>query len=195
MFKCLKSWIAEQASKPASRWLRIAVPVSLRTGDGDSTSAANQVSYTFLTRDRHRCDDSDELLRGIGRENPPGLRRRRSLMFLRGMRCLTGIPGAMSLYMGINRCFATVVLSNLGDISRSFGSPFPCESGKIIAGNLMLESILAVPRFGPIRGPPSWSIEYDGRLRVCVRCDPRVFTANDARRLLSLYVDRLRRTL
>ena len=72
------------------------------------------------------------------------------------------IPGAIPLYMGTNRCFATVVLSNLGDMGRHFGAQFPCESGKIVAGNLILEDIFGAPRFAPTRGPPSWSAGMAG---------------------------------
>jgi hypothetical protein len=195
MFQCLQAWIAEQASESSSRWLRIAVPVSLRTGENDCSSAANQVSYNFLTRDRHRCDNAAELLRGISQENQPDLRRWRSLMFLRGFRCLSHMPQAIPRYMDAKRCFATVVLSNLGDISRTFGSLFSSRSGKIVAGNLVLESVIGAP---PVRANTRAAFlvhRYDGRFTVCVRCDPRVFTPTDARRLLSLYVDRLKRTI
>ena len=36
---------------------------------------------------------------------------------------------------------------------------------------------------------------YGERLWVCVRCDPRVFPADDAHQLLSSYVDRLKKTM
>lgn len=195
MFQTLQQWNAGQASESANRWLRIAVPVSLRTGDNDRMPAANRVSYTFLTRHPSQCADSHELLKGIPPETDVATRRRRSLMFLGGFRLMERIPGAIPLYMGANRCFATVVLSNLGDVCRHFQTQFPCESGKIVAGNLILEDIFGAP---PIRANTRAAFmagRYGGRYWVCVRCDPRVFTADDAHRLLSRYVDRLKRTM
>ncbi|MCC6123891.1 MAG: hypothetical protein IT426_02935 [Pirellulales bacterium] len=195
MFLSLQTWIAERMSGSTGRWIRIAVPVSLRTGDGDCTSAANQVSYNLLTRNRHRCDESEEFLRGINLENQPSLRRRRGLMFLRGIRCLLRIPGAIPLYLGDHRCLATAVLSNLGDINRSIGAAFSCPAGKIAAGNLVLESILCAP---PVRANTRAAFlvhKYAGRYNVCVRCDPQVFAEIDARRLLARYIEQMRRSI
>jgi hypothetical protein len=195
LFLCLQTWIAGQATGLPNRWIRIAVPVNLRTGEGDCASAANQVSYNLLTRDRHRCDESDELLEGIRLENHPFLRRRRALMFLRGIRCLSGIPGALPQYLGGKRCLATAVLSNLGDIDRSFGARFSSPAGKFVAGNLVLDSIVCAP---PVRDKTRAAFmvhKYAERYKICLHYDSRIFAPGDARRLLAQYVEGLKRTL
>jgi hypothetical protein len=194
MFVCLKAWLAEQSPAPSERWIRIAIPVSLRAGDGGCRSAANQVSYNLLTRDRRRCDESIDFLKDLSRENRPALRHKRSRMLLRSIRCIINIPGASSLFLSDKRCFATTVLSNLGDVNRIIGSPFSCPTGKIVAGNLVLESIVCAPPVRPNTRAAFLVHRYDGRLSVCLRCDPRIFGADDARRLLSRYVERLRQT-
>ena len=195
MFQTLHQWNAGRESGSAEHWLRIAVPVNLKTGDDDRMSAANGVSYTFLTRLGSQCADSQELLRSICRETDVITRRRRAVLFLRGFQLMERIPGAIPLYMRANRCFATVVLSNLGDLSRHFGAQFPCEKGKIVAGNVILEEVFGA---APVRANTRATFligRYGERLWVCVRCDPRVFPAADAHRLLSSYVDRLKRTV
>jgi hypothetical protein len=195
MFQCLQAWIAERASESAARWIRIAIPVNLRNGEGEGRSAANRVSYNLLTRARQQCEDSDEFLKGISLENQPFLRRHRSLMFLRCIRCSSRIPGAVSLFQSGKSCFATAVLSNLGDINRLFGSVFASPEGMFTAGNLVLESIVAAP---PVRVNTRAAFmvhRYAGRFRICLRCDPRIFTAHDARSLLTQYVERLRRSI
>jgi hypothetical protein len=195
MFQTLQQWNAEQARVPADRWLRIAVPVNLRADDAAEMPSANAVSYTFLTRHGRHCDDAHELLQGIHRETDPATRYRRSLMFLRSYRSMEHIPGAIPLYARSNRCFATTVLSNLGDMNAHLEAQFPCEGGKIVAGNLVLEEIFVAP---PVRANTRAAFavgRYAGRLWVCVRCDPRVFTADDARQLLALYVDRVANTM
>lgn len=195
MFQTLQQWRERQTSESARRWLRIAIPVNLKAGDNDRTSAANGVSYTFLTRHGRQCADARELLTGIRQETDAATRRRRSLLFLGAFRLMERIPGAIPLYAGANRCFATAVLSNLGDVSWHFGARFPCESGKIVAGNLILDDIFAAPPVRPNTRAAFMIGRYGGQLWVCLRCDPRVFTADDARRLLSLYVDRLKTTM
>ncbi len=195
MLQTLQQWRAEQAPEPANRWLRIAIPVNLRSGDDNHMSAANCVSYTFVTRHGTQCHDSQELLQGVHQEMDAATRNRRSSMFLRSFRSMERIPGAITLYTRPNRCFATTVLSNLGDVSWHFGAEFPCESGKIVAGNLVLDDIFGAP---PIRANTRAALmigRYGGRLWVCVRCDPRAFTADDARELLAAYVDRVTSTV
>ncbi len=195
MFQTLHQWNEGQGSGSAKHWLRIAVPVNLRTGDDDHMSAANGVSYIFLTRHESECADSHELLRSISRETNVVTRRRRALLLLRGFQAMERAPGTIPLYLGMNHCFATVVLSNLGGIRRQFAAHFPCESGKIVAGNVILDDIVGAP---PVRDNTRAAFtigRYGKRFWVCLRCDPRVFPADDAHGLLSSYVDRLQRTM
>ena len=129
------------------------------------------------------------------RETDTVARRRRALLFLRVLRLMERIPGVIPMYMRADRCFATAVLSNLGDPSWHFGAEFPRESGKVVAGNVILEEVFGAP---PVRANTRAAFligRYGERLWACVRCDPRVFPADDARGLLSSYVDRLKRTM
>lgn len=191
IFLALRQWNAEQAPESADRWLRIAVPVKLKTRDDDCTSAANGVSYNFLTRRESQCVDRPVFLQGISRENDPATRYRRGTSFLRGFRFMEFIPGAIPLLMRANRCFATTVLSNLGNMRRYFGKQFPCESGKIVAGNLVLEDAFGAPPIRPNTHAAFAVGTYGRRLWVCVRRDPRALTADGVRRLLGMYVNRL----
>ncbi|MBN2577906.1 MAG: hypothetical protein JXB10_02865 [Pirellulales bacterium] len=195
LFLTLRQWNAERESRSAKRWYRIAVPVYLKTGKDVCPSADNGVSYNFLTRQGNQYADSHEFLKSICRETDMATCRRRALMFLRGVQFIGRLPGGMPLYLGANRCFATVVLSNVGDIRRQFGAQFPHESGKIIAGNLILEDIFGAP---PVRANTRAAFligSYAKRFWVCLRCDPRVFPADDARRLLSEYVACIKKTM
>lgn len=190
----LRQWNAEQSPGAADRWLRIAVPVKLKTRDDAHMPAANGVSYNFLTRRESECVDRPGFLQGISRENDPATRYRRGTSFLRGFRFMKRIPGAIPLIMGKNRCFATVVLSNLGDLGRYFGTQFPYESGKIVAGNLVLEDIYGTPPVRPNTHAAFAVGTYGGRLWISVRRDPRALTADGVCRLLNMYVTRLGRS-
>ncbi|MEN6458518.1 MAG: hypothetical protein ABFC63_06265 [Thermoguttaceae bacterium] len=195
MFQTLREWREGQDARSASRWLRIVVPVNLRPGDDARTPAANGISYTFLTRDEGRCGDGDALLRGIGEEAGVITRRRRAKLFLRGFEMMERIPGAIRLYLNRNRCFATVALSNVGEVSRQLGTVFPCEAGNVVAGNVTLESIYGTP---PVRPNTRASISigrYGERLWLGIRCDPKVFSSEESRRLLTRYADRVGKTM
>jgi len=195
LFLTLRDWTAAHPTANRKPWLRIAIPVNLRAGDAPRLSAANGVSYTFVTRHPAQCADPMRLLRGIPRETNLAVRRRRSAMFLRVFRWIDRIPGAMSLYMNADRCLASAVLSNIGDIERHLGAAFPKEAGKIVAGNLVLEEIAAAPPIRPNTRASFMVGEYDKRLWIALRTDPHFFAREDASRLLDRYVARLRCTI
>jgi len=190
-FLTVRQWNAEQSPGSADRWIRIAAPFKLKTAADADMPAANGVSYNFLTRRESECVDHPEFLRGMSRENDPATRFRRGRSFLRGFGLMERIPGAIPLFMGQHRCFATAVLSNLGDVGRFFGTLFPIESGKIVAGNLVLEDIYGAP---PVRRNTHAAFgigTYGGRLWITVRRAPSGLSADGVRRLLGMYADRL----
>ncbi|MBN1395177.1 MAG: hypothetical protein JW959_09150 [Pirellulales bacterium] len=194
MFLILRRWNAEWAPGAADRWLRVLTPVKMKTGDDDRMPAANGVSYNFFTRRESQCVDRPVFLQGISRENDPATRHRRGMSFLRGFRLLELIPGAVPLMARTNRCFATTVLSNLGDVGRYFGTILPCRSGKIAAGNLVLEDVFGAPPVRPNTRAVFAVGTYGGRMWVSVRRDPRALTADGVRGLLEMYVNRLRKS-
>jgi hypothetical protein len=195
LFLTLRQWIGGKDSRYAGRWLRIAIPVNLRAAGDNCMSAANEVSYTFLARHPRQCTDPNELLKGIPCETDAITRRRRSLLFVRGFRFMERIPGAIPIYMRMNRCYATAVLSNISDVTRHMGEQFPRESDKIVAGNLILEDIFSAPPVRPNTRAAFLIGRYAGRLWVGLRCDPNVLTDADAGQLLSLYIEHTKSTI
>lgn len=195
LFQTVRDWNAAQSPESPPGWLRIAIPIRLPCAGDAHMPAANRTTFTFVTRRGDRCADSDELLRGIYRETDALTRSRRGLQFLRAMHLVECIPGAMPLMRRVKRRMATVVLSNLGEMSRRLRSRFPYESGKAIAGNLVLEELVGAPPVRPATHAALLSGTYAGRLRIYARCDPLVFTAEAAQRFLAAYVDRLKRTI
>ena len=188
LFIALNQWSKSHGLNNSKKWLRIAVPVSLRTGENYLMPAANCVSYNFITRNNCQCADAETLLKGICKETGVATRNRRALLFLRGFKLMERTPGAIPIYMGMNRCFATVVLSNLGNVCRHFGASFPRESGKIVAGNVTLEDIFAAPPVRPNTHAAFVVGNYAERLWICVRHAPKPFPADNARRLLLQFV-------
>ena len=156
LFQTLREWNIEQSSQHDG-WLRIGVPVKLSTGHDDRMSATNGVSFTFLTRNASQCaGDPQTLLAGIHAETEVYTRSRRAMMFLAGLRVMQSIPGAMPLWLGANRCMATAVLSNLGDMSRLFGAKFPCRDGRAVSGDLILEDVFGAPPIRPHTHAAVW---------------------------------------
>jgi hypothetical protein len=90
--------------------------------------------------------------------------------------------------------FATVVLSNLGEISRRFGVRFPHQDGRLLMGNLLFRRLIAAPPVRPMTRAAFVLNVYHGELTVSVRCDPHLFAEEDAEKFLDGLAGRLRQT-
>jgi hypothetical protein len=190
LFVTLCRWNLDHDDRAADRWLRIAVPVKLRTIDRREPSAANAMSFNFITRRESQCADRDGLLEGIHRENGPASRLQRTRLFVRGLSLLSLFPGALERTVSSRRCWSTAVLSNISNVNRMF-SGIPQRDGKLAVGNLLLEDIYGAPPVRPNTAAAFATGTYAGRLWITLRRDPRAISADDARRLLAMYVERL----
>jgi hypothetical protein len=194
MFLTIAAWNARWGRGSRRAWLRILMPTNMRVAGEPPMPAANEVSMSFLSRRAGACDDARRLLDGIHRETLHIKRTRRGLRFIHVLEWAQRLCGGMPRRLVGDRCFATVVLSNLGDAARWFTATFPIRSGRVIAGNLVLEAVTGAP---PIRAKTSAAvmvIRCAGETSVSLRCDPRRFSPEHAEGLLVEYVDRLVRT-
>src|SRR5262249_25534471 len=115
------------------------------------------------------------------------------LYFIGQLALLAGIPGGMKLMLSPRRCFATAVLTNVGDMTHRFGLAFPVVDGKLQIGNLTLEGITGSPPLRPLTHVGVGLFTYADRLVVTLLCDRHHFTREQARKFLELYVSHLRR--
>jgi hypothetical protein len=114
-----------------------------------------------------------------------------SLHFLGILGAVGPIPGALSLFLRANRCFATAVLSNVGDPTRRFSAHLRRRDGSVVAGNLVLENIAAVPPLRPLTRAATGIVQYNRRLVISTQCDPQCFSLQDAHDFQAQFVERL----
>jgi hypothetical protein len=149
--------------------------------------AANIMGFSFLSRTAEQCDDPDSLLAGIRDETEQIRRYRLSLFFLGMLGAVNAVPGALRRFVRGQRCFATAVLTNLGDPTRRFVARFPRRNGYLVAGNLLLESISGVPPLRPMTRTAIAIITYAGQLTISLCCDPHHFSPADTQEFLNQY--------
>jgi len=191
MFLTMNDWNRQHAPKHCPVRLRIMMPTDMRISRDCEMPAANLTSYTFLTRDINGRVSSDELLSGIQAETQLIKSRRSGTTFMNMVAWASRRRNLLPYLASRNICLATVVLSNAADPSRRFTAKFKREAGRIVCGNLILESISGVP---PLRAKTraTFSIsQYDRRVTVSLRCDPHSFRPEDTAALLDLYMLRL----
>jgi hypothetical protein len=174
-------------------WLRLAVPVDLRTEAQRSMSAANLASLVFVTRRASACNDSAVLLRSIHREMHQvktwGLAR----TFLRSLRIQKRLPGGLSRAVRSGKCRATAALTNVGETL--VRSPLPRKGGRIVAGNLLLDAAGFLAPVRPLTCASFASCTYAGRLSISLQYDPRGLSEPAADRLFDTFLCQVRSNL
>lgn len=187
----IRQWNRRGGIRFGRRWIRIAMPLSMRTSIHDNISAANVVSYALITRREADCDNPAELLRSIHEQTSDVLYYREGIVCLKLFRILRRIPGAMKAFLSFKTVLSTLVLANVGDIRRRFSGRFPLAKGRWIAGNVVVEHIHGVAPVRP-NTRASMSIgDYAGEISISLRTDGHVLNDEHATEFLSEYVCRL----
>ncbi len=193
LFLAMQEWNKQQGAASRKR-LGIMMPTDMRESEDCEMPAANLTSYTFLSRKAGRWGSPDELLATIQAETARIKSHRLGTKFMSAVNWLSRRSNLLPYVASRNICLATAVLSNAGDPSRRFTAKFHRDAGRIVCGNLTLESITGVPPLRP-KTHATFSIsQYTRRLTVSLRCDPSCFAMKDTAALLELYIERLRRS-
>lgn len=180
----------EGSTAPGDAWIRLGVPISLRTKSDHLLPAANRVSMVFLDRQREHCTDCHALVRGVHAEME--LIRSHALGHIMPMSLELGrlVPGG--LHRAANRPApqATAVLSNLG---RCFHrSPLMDGSETLRLGESTLESWWVAPPVRPGTALAAAIHETGGRKIVAAHVDTSALSPAVARSVLDRFVAWLR---
>jgi hypothetical protein len=91
-------------------------------------------------------------------------------------------------------CLSTAVLTNVGNPARRLTAHFPKASDRMTAGNLSYDGIGGVPPLRPLTRAAFTALPGDDSIDICLKCDPKTFSASDTKALLIAYLEQLRVT-
>jgi len=192
LFLTLRKW--NKTHRPGSEkgWLRILVPVNLRDRK-TALPAVNRMSYLFLNRRGASCTDetAGRLLQTIHEETEARNTQRLARAFAAVLAFFQNIQ-LMNLFIHRKECFTTAILTNVGDPSRQLPASWPRQGGKIQIGDLLLDGYRGTAPLRPLTRVAFSVGTYAGQLTVCSQADPHLFTAEEAKELLDLFVTQLR---
>lgn len=186
----LLSAIAEQMPRQASPWIRVAIPMSLRTKNDHVLPAANRVSMVFLDRQPDDCRDPVRLATSVREQM--GIIQSHDLGHIFPLSLEVGriLPGGLARTVNRPKPQCTAVLSNVG---RCFHrSPLADGDGTIRVGGGRLSGWWGVPPIRPGTALAVGTHETSGRRTVAFHVDRNRFPADDARPLLESLVSELR---
>ncbi len=189
----IRRWNARAKQSHGSSWIRLSVPVSMRTRIHEEMPVANVVSYEFVTRRQHECDDIDSLLKSIHQKTRNAVNNREGIVCLKLFKVLRKFPRGMRMFLGLKSCLSTAVIANIGDVRRRFSGRFPLTEGKWIAGNVVVERIAGVAPVRPNTRAALSIGEYAGEVSISLRTDATVINYADTHRFLNEFVEDLER--
>lgn len=185
--------LEDRGGPPDDLWIRIGVPLSLRTKSDHALPAANRVSMVFIDRQPAAAADTAELVAGIHDEME--LIRSHSLGHIFPMSLEVGrlLPGGLRRTTDSPQAQSTAVLSNLG---RCFHrSPLAGEDDVIRVGDSYLKGWWMVP---PVRPGTAFALathETSGRRTFALQVDPEAISLAKANEILDRMVVVLRECL
>ncbi len=193
LFLALGDWRTQRGIGGADDWLRLSVPMNLRSKADDNLPAANVVSMVFLDRRPSDFSDPRRLLDGIHGQMQRIKRLQLGLTFVLSLQVCRAVPGGLPRMVRAERCDATCVFSNLGHVLTHV--PLPRRGQHIVAGNVVLEDIEFLAPIRPYTCAAFAAFNYAGRLCVTLHYDSRPLTDADAEALLDGFVQRIRNSI
>ena len=187
----VRDWNSTAGIATPASWVRIAVPISMRSPMHADIPACNLVSYALVTHRMQECNQPENLLRVIHEKTSSLLSGREGLIALRLFALLRRIPGAMRCFLSQWACAGSLVLANVGDVRRRFRGRFPLQDGKWIAGNVIVDRIAGVSPVRPETLVALAVAEYAGEVTISLKTDGSVISREDSERFLDEFLDRL----
>jgi len=175
---------AERREQSDRDWLRMMVPVSLRsTSQLQQMSACNVVSSVFLDRQPAQISAFDALAQSVHEEMELIKNNRLALMFILSI-WIRKLTAFRSKRTPASRCQTSVVFSNLGKIYVK--SPLRDENQRLAPGNSILESFEIYAPLTRFMCAAFTTLIYGQRLALMLRFDPRFIKVEEAQQLLDL---------
>ncbi len=192
LFCSLARWRQDYAPDRQDAWLRVCVPVSLRSPAHDRLPAANLVSMVFLDRRGRDATDAGPLLSWVHGQMQRTKRFGLAPVFVHSVGLLQRVPGGLEWACQASRCRSTAVLTNLGVLFQ--GTPWSGGRRGVVADSLVLEDVDSFAPLRPLTYAAFCASTYERRLGLTLHYDSRVLATGQAVELIDGFADRLRRS-
>ena len=171
------------------QWLRMMIPMNLRTAADRLLPAADVVSSVFLDRRGPDFADPDRLLRGIHAEMDLIKRNQLGFTFVFSLAICRRLLGGLEKQVRADKCTVSCVFTNVGTLFAQV--PLPERDGCIVAGNVTLMDMDVLAPVHPYSCVTVVAGLYADRLGITLHYDPRPLSEAQAADLLAAYVRRI----
>jgi NRPS condensation-like uncharacterized protein len=183
VLRAVAEFRAARAVQQGRDWLRMMVPVNMRSSAADyQQTACNIVSSVFLDRPPGQVGDRGALLRGVHQEMELIKRNRLAFLFNFSLWVRSRCQRGDRVQRPPRRCQTSVVFTNLGKVYGK--SPLGAARQQLKPGGLVLEQVEALAPLTPWMGVAFTATLYAEELYLIVRYDQRVLSRADSEELL-----------
>ena len=194
LFLALHQWRERRTTVPEGEWLRLLVPVNMRTPDDCAMPAANVMSTVFLDRNGAQLrGDAASLLQTVHDEMALIKRNDLGLIYLLSLRVSGIFPGVMERAVHKQKFCSTAILTNI--LRPLDNLPLPRFDGRLQVGDVCLDDFEFFAPVRPLTCAAFGISTYAGRLHVGLQADSRFLSASDINELQACYIEQLSRSL
>jgi hypothetical protein len=186
LFRAIAQWRGDHAQGSPRDWIRLLIPMSIRTIADRRLTACNRVSMVQIDRQPQQMDDWHRLLSNVARELRVIRQWQLDRTMLVALHAVSIIPGQLRRMARRSPRRATSLLTNLGD---PFGRlDLAKDPSGISVGNLKCTGVEMIAPM--LRGTPVTIAvaEFLGELTICMNYDPRIISREMAKTLLDAYL-------
>ena len=194
LYVAIGAWRERRGVGLPEDWVRFSIPVDLRPSGTETMPMANSISMVFLDFQQRDLERRDSLLASIQDYMAYIRRCYRKYTYIFSVAGARILPGGVARLTADDRCYATTCFSNVGRILDR--TPLPLSGGKVVAGNVLLDSFDAVAP--PLRRHMDVAFTvytYGGGLQLVLSYNSLVLAEHEMRELLETYVREIRRTV
>jgi hypothetical protein len=193
LFLALAEWRSRQNVPDDDNWLRMMIPMNLRTTDDRLLPAANVVSSVFLDRRKPDFANPGLLLQSIHEEMDLIKRLQLGLTFIFSTAICSRFLGGLEKQARADKCTISCIFTNLGTLLAHL--PLPRREDSIVVGNVTLDRVDIVAPLRPYSCVTVAVGLYARKLSITLHYDPRPLTEEQANDLLKIFVERIQASI
>ena len=187
----IRDWNIEVKSSGGLMSIRVLMPTNQRVSSDRGLSAANVLGYAILDRLIDHRAEPGELLRGVRDETAAISKYNLSSQFMTNIAIASKWPWLLKLGLRRRGGWATVVLSNLGEVGRRARGAYRWEGDRVATGGLRLTSLYGAPPLRPGTRMGIGVSSYRRRMALAAFVDPRYFSESEQEELLDRLITKL----
>ncbi len=178
LFVAIARWRKRHSHQNERDWIRLLIPLSIRTMADRRLTACNRVSMVQVDRQPRQMIDTGALLASVSRELRVIRQWQLDRTLLLALRLSSLVPGQLRRMARNPRNRATSLLTNLGNPFDRL--PLPKDDHSILVGNLKLFGVELVAPM--LRGVPiALAVaEFLKQWTICLNFDARLVAAKQA---------------